>query len=284
MQGETLIAIKAPSGTTLEVPDPDEGMDFPNRRAPLSRNLPAARLAPPAALLAQPAARTNECTLSLTSAALHTADASAAAFARLLPLPSRRYQIFLKSNCGPIDVFLVSHLDEKTQVVGESGDGHGGAQRADGGGGGSGGGGRGGAADGSRGGAGCGGSSLADGQGGEAAQRSFACRCGRSLSDEAAPRHTTLRAESRSVAGTALLSSPLSPSTARPTGPRDRCARLPCFARTDCGLGHDLHGDTGALLRLSPLPSDPEFYFNHFDHPDGITDLFNTLPTGIPES
>eukprot|EP00128_Syssomonas_multiformis_P009941 Colp12_sorted_trinity150504_noHs@10756 len=31
-RGETLIAIKAPSGTRLEVPDPDEGMEFPNRR------------------------------------------------------------------------------------------------------------------------------------------------------------------------------------------------------------------------------------------------------------
>jgi len=52
--GETLIAIKAPSGTTLEVPDPDEGM--------------------------QP--------------------------------PHRRYQIFLKSSGGPIDVYLVSQHDE----------------------------------------------------------------------------------------------------------------------------------------------------------------------------
>jgi len=31
-KGETLIAIKAPSGTTLEVPDPDEGMESGNRR------------------------------------------------------------------------------------------------------------------------------------------------------------------------------------------------------------------------------------------------------------
>eukprot|EP00900_Chrysochromulina_parva_P001554 jgi/Chrpa1/1139/Chrysochromulina_OHIO_Genome00001388-RA len=29
---DTVIAIKAPSGTTLEVPDPDEGMDYPQRR------------------------------------------------------------------------------------------------------------------------------------------------------------------------------------------------------------------------------------------------------------
>jgi len=54
-RGETLIAIKAPSGTTLEVPDPDEGM--------------------------QP--------------------------------PQRRYQIFLKSSGGPIDVYLVSQHDEE---------------------------------------------------------------------------------------------------------------------------------------------------------------------------
>lgn len=29
---DTLVVIKAPFGTTLEVPDPDEGMDYPNRR------------------------------------------------------------------------------------------------------------------------------------------------------------------------------------------------------------------------------------------------------------
>ena len=51
---ETLIAIKAPSGTTLEVPDPDEGLDF----------------------------------------------------------PSRRFQIYLRSSGGPIDVYLVSQHDE----------------------------------------------------------------------------------------------------------------------------------------------------------------------------
>jgi len=45
----TVIAIKAPSGTTLEVPDPDEGMDYPRRR----------------------------------------------------------YQIYLKSSTGPVDVFLI---------------------------------------------------------------------------------------------------------------------------------------------------------------------------------
>jgi transcription factor E2F3 len=56
MKGETLIAIKAPPGTTLEVPDPDEGMEEPNRR----------------------------------------------------------YQIFLKSaNFGPIDIFLVSHINDR---------------------------------------------------------------------------------------------------------------------------------------------------------------------------
>lgn len=31
-QNETLIAIKAPHGTTLEVPDPDEAVDYPQRR------------------------------------------------------------------------------------------------------------------------------------------------------------------------------------------------------------------------------------------------------------
>lgn len=53
--GETLIAIKAPSGTLLEVPDPDEGM----------------------------------------------------------PPGQRRYEIFLKSTAGPIDVYLVSQHDEE---------------------------------------------------------------------------------------------------------------------------------------------------------------------------
>ncbi|XP_076953797.1 transcription factor E2FA-like [Bidens hawaiensis] len=32
LQNETLIAIKAPHGTTLEVPDPDEAVDYPQRR------------------------------------------------------------------------------------------------------------------------------------------------------------------------------------------------------------------------------------------------------------
>ena len=32
---DTVIAIKAPSGTTLEVPDPDEGMEYPQRRYPI---------------------------------------------------------------------------------------------------------------------------------------------------------------------------------------------------------------------------------------------------------
>ncbi|XP_058098815.1 transcription factor E2FB-like [Magnolia sinica] len=31
-QNETVVAIKAPHGTTIEVPDPDEGVDFPHRR------------------------------------------------------------------------------------------------------------------------------------------------------------------------------------------------------------------------------------------------------------
>ncbi|XP_022893808.1 transcription factor E2FA-like [Olea europaea var. sylvestris] len=31
-QNETLIALKAPHGTTLEVPDPDEAIDYPQRR------------------------------------------------------------------------------------------------------------------------------------------------------------------------------------------------------------------------------------------------------------
>lgn len=51
---DTVIAIKAPSGTTLEVPDPDEGMEY----------------------------------------------------------PQRRYQVYLKSTSGPVEVFLVSPADQ----------------------------------------------------------------------------------------------------------------------------------------------------------------------------
>lgn len=62
---DTVIAIKAPSGTTLEVPDPDEGMDY----------------------------------------------------------PQRRYQIYLKSAAGPVEVFLVSAVggDESAAPAGEAG-------------------------------------------------------------------------------------------------------------------------------------------------------------------
>ena len=50
---DTVVAVKAPSGTTLEVPDPDEGMEY----------------------------------------------------------PQRRYQVYLKSTSGPVEVFLVSQLE-----------------------------------------------------------------------------------------------------------------------------------------------------------------------------
>jgi transcription factor E2F3 len=55
---ETLIAIKAPVGTTLEVPDPEDGMSWPNRK----------------------------------------------------------FQIALNSSAGPINVFLVSSVDETAPV------------------------------------------------------------------------------------------------------------------------------------------------------------------------
>ncbi|KAF1333643.1 Transcription factor, partial [Globisporangium splendens] len=57
-QGQSVMAIKAPPGTTLEVPDPDEGM----------------------------------------------------------PSGKRRFQIFLKSTDGPVDVYLVRQLEEKEAV------------------------------------------------------------------------------------------------------------------------------------------------------------------------
>jgi len=61
---DTVIAIKAPSGTTLEVPDPDEGMEY----------------------------------------------------------PQRRYQIYLKSASGPVEVFLVSAVGaDESAPSGESG-------------------------------------------------------------------------------------------------------------------------------------------------------------------
>lgn len=58
-QNETLIAIKAPHGTTLEVPDPDEAVDY----------------------------------------------------------LQRRYRIVLRSTMGPIDVYLVSHFEEKFEEI-----------------------------------------------------------------------------------------------------------------------------------------------------------------------
>ena len=58
---DTVIAIKAPSGTTLEVPDPDEGMEY----------------------------------------------------------PQRRYQIYLKSQSGPVEVFLVSQAEGEGGEAGE---------------------------------------------------------------------------------------------------------------------------------------------------------------------
>ncbi|XP_031496189.1 transcription factor E2FB-like isoform X2 [Nymphaea colorata] len=57
-QNETLISIKAPHGTTLEVPDPDDNDGY----------------------------------------------------------PQRRYQMLLRSMLGPIEVFLVSHLEDTNQV------------------------------------------------------------------------------------------------------------------------------------------------------------------------
>ena len=59
---DTVIAIKAPAGTMLEVPDPDEGMEF----------------------------------------------------------PQRRYQIYLKSQSGPIEVFLVSQFEDGVDDTGNA--------------------------------------------------------------------------------------------------------------------------------------------------------------------
>ena len=59
---ETLLAVRAPHGTTLEVPDPDEGMEY----------------------------------------------------------PKKRYQIFLKSSTGPVEVFLVSLQDKIDEELGKS--------------------------------------------------------------------------------------------------------------------------------------------------------------------
>lgn len=59
---ETLVAVRAPHGTTLEVPDPDEGMEY----------------------------------------------------------PKKRYQIFLKSSTGPVEVFLVSLQDKIDEELGKT--------------------------------------------------------------------------------------------------------------------------------------------------------------------
>lgn len=61
-QDRSVVAIKAPSGTTLEVPDPDEGM----------------------------------------------------------PKGKRRFQIFLNSTDGPVDVYLVSQIDPAPAEAAES--------------------------------------------------------------------------------------------------------------------------------------------------------------------
>eukprot|EP00850_Spirogloea_muscicola_P013010 SM000086S23062 [mRNA] locus=s86:472875:476673:+ [translate_table: standard] len=65
-QDETLIVIKAPSGTILEVPDPDENLEY----------------------------------------------------------PQKRYQILLRSTAGPIDVYLVSRFEERTEDMNAAGDTH----------------------------------------------------------------------------------------------------------------------------------------------------------------
>ncbi|KAK3006244.1 hypothetical protein RJ639_016471 [Escallonia herrerae] len=82
-QNETLIAIKAPHGTTLEVPDPDE-VSYKSERS---------------------------CDLLFYMFLIHEEIKQAVDYAQ------RRYRIILRSTMGPIDVYLVSQFEEKFEEM-----------------------------------------------------------------------------------------------------------------------------------------------------------------------
>ncbi|KAK2965768.1 hypothetical protein RJ640_014111 [Escallonia rubra] len=82
-QNETLIAIKAPHGTTLEVPDPDE-VSYKSERS---------------------------CNLLFYMFLIHEEINQAVDYAQ------RRYRIILRSTMGPIDVYLVSQFEEKFEEM-----------------------------------------------------------------------------------------------------------------------------------------------------------------------
>ncbi|KAK6926525.1 E2F/DP family, winged-helix DNA-binding domain [Dillenia turbinata] len=85
-QNETLIAIKAPHGTTLEVPDPDEVIGDLIRDGQHENKIFSFRV--------------------LISFVYQAVD-----------YPQRRYRIVLRSTMGPIDVYLVSQFEEKFEEI-----------------------------------------------------------------------------------------------------------------------------------------------------------------------
>jgi transcription factor E2F3 len=80
-QNQTLIAIKAPHGTTLEVPDPDE-------------------------------VSCNMYSVFRTLGGCYILLMEVYSFVQVNDYPQRRYRIVLRSTMGPIDVYLVSQFEE----------------------------------------------------------------------------------------------------------------------------------------------------------------------------
>ncbi|KAL0647263.1 hypothetical protein Bca4012_045554 [Brassica carinata] len=86
LQNSTLIAVKAPHGTTLEVPDPDE-VKLKSTQYQMSETLYV--------------------TISITCPSIKQAGG----------YPQRRYRIILRSTMGPIDVYLVSQFEETFEDI-----------------------------------------------------------------------------------------------------------------------------------------------------------------------
>ncbi|CAN6812052.1 unnamed protein product, partial [Brassica oleracea] len=84
-QNKTLIAVKAPHGTTLEVPDPDE--------------------------VCLRAHKQMNDTLFVTICTTYPSINQAGGY------PQRRYRIILRSTMGPIDVYLVSQFEERFEDI-----------------------------------------------------------------------------------------------------------------------------------------------------------------------
>ncbi|CAF2120710.1 unnamed protein product [Brassica napus] len=84
-QNKTLIAVKAPHGTTLEVPDPDE--------------------------VCLRAHKQMNDTLFVTICTTYPSINQAGGY------PQRRYRIIMRSTMGPIDVYLVSQFEERFEDI-----------------------------------------------------------------------------------------------------------------------------------------------------------------------